>query len=99
MRAEARCMGEIERHMDVPLTGGDTSAVLVSPASPEPATTGVVLVGGSGPSTRHQLLPLADELAARGVAALTYDKGAGDYSLIHRDYDQLGTDALAAVTT
>ncbi|MEX5235832.1 alpha/beta hydrolase family protein [Kocuria arenosa] len=89
----------IHTEVAVPLPGGDTSAVLVSPAGPEPATTGVVLVGGSGPSTRRQLLPLADELAARGVAALTYDKGAGDYSLTHRDYDQLGTDALASVTT
>jgi pimeloyl-ACP methyl ester carboxylesterase len=89
----------IHTEVVVPFTGGDTSAVLVSPAGPEPATTGVVLVGGSGPSTRRQLLPLADELAARGVAALTYDKATEDYSLTHRDYDQLGADALTAVAT
>jgi pimeloyl-ACP methyl ester carboxylesterase len=89
----------IHTEVTVPFSGGSTPAALVSPAGPEPATTGVVLVGGSGASPRDQLVPLAEELASLGVAALTYDKRTEDYSLTHRDYDQLGADSLAAVTT
>lgn len=80
----------------IEVPGGSTRAVLVSPAAAQRPTTAIVLVGGSGASTRQQLLPLAEEFATLGITALAYDKSTADYSMRHRDYAALGADAMAA---
>lgn len=72
-------------------------AVLIVPS--RGADVGVVLVSGAGPADRLALLPLAEQIAASGIAVLTYDKRTDGYSALHRDYDQLADDALAAADT
>src|SRR5580693_1244391 len=70
------------------------------PASPSP---GIVLIGGSGPSDRHNdgfFDLLRDHLAQAGVAVLAYDKrgtgrSAGDWATA--TVDDLAADATAAV--
>lgn len=75
--------------------GGTARGVLTAPHDVSEA--GVVLVAGAGASDRRSLLPLAEQLAAAGVAVLTYDKRTAGYSPLQRDYAQLAGDALAAV--
>lgn len=64
---------------------------------------GVVLIGGSGPSDRHNdgfFDPIRDHLAAAGVAVLAYDKrGAGKSTgaWARATVDDLARDAAAAV--
>ncbi len=76
------------------------AASILSPdgAGPFPA---VVLLGGSGPSTRADLRPMADRIAARGWAVLTYDKrgcgeSTGDWTAT--SLSGLAEDAAAALT-
>ena len=74
--------------------GAVTEAVLTSPRAG--ADVGVVLVSGAGPADRLALLPLAERIAASGIAVLTYDKRSDGYSMLHRDYEQLADDVLRA---
>jgi dienelactone hydrolase len=86
----------------VSFTGGDgvrLSGELLAPAGGgrHPA---VVMIGGSGASSREAYREQAEFLAEHGVAALIYDKrGAGESggSSDYR-YSQLAEDARAAVT-
>lgn len=69
------------------------------------ASPGIVLIGGSGPSDRHNdgfFDLLRDHLAQAGVAVLAYDKrgagrSAGDWATA--TVDDLAADAAAAVAT
>lgn len=81
--------------LDLPVEGGRTRALLVEPEGG--ASVGVVLVPGAGPSDREDGLAVAETLARRGVAALTYDKRTEGYSPLRRDFTVLADDALAAV--
>jgi dienelactone hydrolase len=90
--------------IDVPVSfagrGVRLSGELLAPAGGgrHPA---VVMIGGSGPTTREPLREQAEFFAEHGVAALIYDKrGAGD-STGGSDYrySDLAGDARAAVTT
>ncbi len=74
--------------------GAVTEAILISPRAD--ADVGVVLVPGAGRADRLALLPLAEGIAALGIAVLTYDKRSDGYSALHRDYEQLADDALGA---
>lgn len=61
---------------------------------------GVVIVHGSGSSTRATYAPLAEEFAARGIAALIYDKrGTGDSggNWQTSPFAALGEDAAAGI--
>lgn len=61
---------------------------------------GVVFVHGSGPATRHDYMEWSWFFAARGVAALMYDKqGAGESTGDWEEarFDDLAADAAAAV--
>ncbi len=68
--------------------------------APRPAgqrRPGIVLVHGSGPGTRAEYSSEARAFAHAGIVTLSYDKRTVGYSLIHRSYSQLASDALAAV--
>lgn len=70
----------IERREDVQFSNGDIrlAGTLISPNTGQrhPA---IVLVHGSGPASREQVLPLARFLIRHGIAVLGYDKrGAGE---------------------
>ena len=77
-----------------PVEGGTVNAILVEPEGG--AEVGVVIVAGADASGRDDLLALAEQFAAHGIAALTYDKRADGYTLFHRDYARLADDVLAA---
>lgn len=81
--------------LTIPRQDGDAEAILVEPRGG--SDVGIVLIAGAGGADHQLLLPLAQRFAAAGIAALTYDKRTNGYSLIHRDYEQLADDALAAV--
>ena len=78
------------------------SATITVPG-PASASTGLVLIGGSGPSDRHNdgfFDLLRDHLASAGVAVLAYDKrgagrSTGDWATA--TVDDLAADAAAAV--
>lgn len=92
---------------EVTFTGGGGvrlhGSVLVPARPGSGRRPGLVLVGGASNAahdparSRDDLLPEARSYAARGLAVLVYDKRTTGYSLLHRDYGVLATDALAAV--
>jgi uncharacterized protein len=92
---------------DVTFTGAGGVRLHGSVLAPaRPATgrrPGLVLVGGASDAahdparSRDDLLPEARSYAARGLDVLIYDKRTVGYSLLHRDYGVLATDALAAL--
>ena len=86
---------------DVSFTSGGIrlSGTLRVPSSPgrHPA---IVLVHGSGPAGRGQLLPFVAPLLSRGYAVLGYDKrgvGGSEGHWLSATFDALADDALAAV--
>ncbi len=90
------------RDVNVTVQSGDVrlaaSVLLPDGAGPFSA---VVLMGGSGPSTRANLRPMADQILARGWAVLTYDKrGCGDSGgdWTATSLSELADDAVAALT-
>ena len=92
---------EVERHEDVRFSSGDIqlAGTLISPAAgaKHPA---VILVHGSGPADRGQILPFARFLARRGMAILGYDKrgvggSTGDWKTA--SFEDLAADVVAAV--
>src|SRR5690349_2059782 len=84
-------------HADVVLAG-----LMAVPGSATPVG-GVVMLGGSGPSDRHNdgyFPPIRDHLVNAGFAVLSYDKrGVGGSSGDWRDatLDELASDAIAAL--
>jgi pimeloyl-ACP methyl ester carboxylesterase len=78
----------------------DLAATILLPESTgiHPA---VVLLSGSGPSTRAKLRPMADQIVARGWAVLIYDKrGCGDSKgdWTATSLSELADDAVSAIT-
>jgi uncharacterized protein len=91
---------EIERHEELRFSNGDVqlSGTLISPVKGDrhPA---MILVHGSGPATREQILPSARHLVRRGMAILAYDKrgaggSTGDWNTA--SFDDLAGDVVAA---
>jgi pimeloyl-ACP methyl ester carboxylesterase len=91
---------EIERHEEVRFSSGDVqlSGTLISPITGErhPA---MILVHGSGPANREQILPSARFLIRHGIAVLGYDKrgvggSTGDWNTA--SFDDLAADVVAA---
>ena len=91
---------EIETHEDVRFSNGEIqlAGTLIRPniAATHPA---VILVHGSGPATRDQILPDARFLIRHGMAVLGYDKrgvggSTGDWN--SASFDDLAGDVVAA---
>lgn len=83
----------------IPTGGIELAATLTLPpgSGPHPA---VVLLSGSGPSTRRELQKFVDLFIARGFATLVYDKrgvGASTGSWTTASFDDNVSDAQAAV--
>lgn len=72
-------------------------ARVVRPRGAEGTLPGIVLVGGSGATTRDDLADEAEALARGGLVVLTYDRRSEGYSVVRRDYRALADDALAAL--
>jgi hypothetical protein len=78
---------------DVSLNG---TVIMPSGEGPHP---GMVMVGGSGPSGRSQLMEVAEGFAREGMAVLTYDKrgtGKSDGNWVNSSLFDLADDATAA---
>ncbi len=72
---------------------------LLVPNTPGPHPA-IVMIHGSGPSTRQSLLPFADVFARNGIAVLVHDKrgsGQSTGSFARATFDDLAQDALAGV--
>ena len=91
---------EIENHEEVRFSNGDVqlAGTLIGPigGGKHPA---IVLVHGSGPATREQVLPSARFLVRHGMAVLGYDKrgvggSTGDWNTA--SFDDLAGDVVAA---
>ncbi len=84
-----------ERHgVSVPRRDGSAAQgwlVLPKGSTPEAA---VVVVSGSGQTTRADALPLGESFASNGIAAIVVDKREKGYSFVHRDFDALADDAV-----
>jgi uncharacterized protein len=72
---------------------------LLKPLSPGPHPA-IVMLHGSGPSTRDSMMPFADVFARNGIAVLLHDKrgtGGSTGNWARASFDDLAGDALAAV--
>ncbi len=88
-----------EEPVTIEVPGDRLDGLIVRPAGAGrfPA---VVLVSGAGATTADHLLPLARELAAQGVVALTYNKRTNGYHpVFRRDFELLADDALTVAKT
>ncbi len=86
-----------EEEVTFPSGGITLSGLWLQPAGPGPHPA-VVLVHGSGPGTRHQLVPMASFFAHLGLAVLYYDKrgcggSGGDWKQV--DLEELAADAAS----
>ncbi|GAA3563715.1 hypothetical protein GCM10022197_19090 [Microlunatus spumicola] len=77
-------------------TANGARARVVRPRGAEGTIPGIVLVAGSGATTREDLADEAEALARGGLAVLTYDKRRGS-SVLRPGYAGLADDALAAL--
>jgi pimeloyl-ACP methyl ester carboxylesterase len=91
---------EIERHEDVRFSSGDVllSGTLIRPIDGE-THPAMILVHGSGPATREQILPFARFLVRHGIAILAYDKrgvnsSTGDWNTA--SFEDLAADVVSA---
>jgi len=89
------------RQEPVRLANGDVSlsGTLLVPTTPGPHP-GLVMIHGSGPTTRDALRPFADHFARNGVAVLITDKrgtGQSTGQWTRATFDDLAGDALAGV--
>jgi pimeloyl-ACP methyl ester carboxylesterase len=88
------------RDLSIPSDGPTLAASLWVPDDPN--GVGIVMVGGSGPSDRHNDVlfpPIREHLLARGITVLSYDKrGVGEStgSWVGSTIDDLAADAAAA---
>jgi uncharacterized protein len=97
-------VGVIETPVDFTGDGGvHLSGSIIEPAHLTGRHPAMVLVGGAtnaahGPKhTRDDQRAQAQAYAAHGIVTLIYDKRSIGYTVFHRDYGQLATDALAAL--
>lgn len=79
------------------VTASGARAEVVRPRGAEGTIPGVVLVAGSGRSTRDDLAAEAEALARGGLAVVTYDKRSTGSAVLAPDYRRLADDALAAL--
>lgn len=88
------------RHIDtsVQTAVGRLPAVIVVPTGrpPPDGWPAQVLIPGSGARSAREMLPWAEALARRGVAAISYQKRSEGYSIVKRDFDALADDAVEA---
>jgi hypothetical protein len=88
------------RITDVTFIGGEgviLHGIVVAPRETGERRPALVMLEGAGNRGRQELQPAAEAYARRGVIALIYDKRTVGYSLLHRDYELLAADAVAAV--
>lgn len=91
----------VESHRRISTGGIELAATLTVPAGPGPHPA-IVLLSGSGPSTRQNLRKFSDPLNVAGFATLVYDKrGSGESSgsWTTASFDDNVNDAKAAVAT
>ena len=93
---------EIETHEDVHFPNGELrlAGTLIAPVTAGERHPAVVLVHGSGPADRRQILPYARRLVRHGMAVLTYDKrGVGGSTGYWQtaSFEDLAGDVAAAV--
>jgi pimeloyl-ACP methyl ester carboxylesterase len=86
---------------EVIFANGDVrlAGTLLKPTSPGPHPA-LVMLHGSGPTTRDSLAPFADIFARNGIAVLIHDKrgtGGSTGNWTRATFDDLAGDALAAV--
>jgi pimeloyl-ACP methyl ester carboxylesterase len=86
---------------EVAFSNGDVhlAGTLLQPLTPGPHPA-IVMLHGSGPSTRESLQPFADVFARNGIAVLLHDKrgtGASTGNWTRATFDDLASDAIAAV--
>jgi pimeloyl-ACP methyl ester carboxylesterase len=98
-RTAQKVTGLLQRAVHFAGPAGPIAGTLFLPEG-RPPFPAVALIGGSGPTTRDNLLVRAREFARIGVAALTWDKRgngetAGDYQLA--TLEDLADDAVKAV--
>jgi pimeloyl-ACP methyl ester carboxylesterase len=75
------------------------AGTLLEPLTPGPHPA-IVMLHGSGPTTRDSMLPFADVFARNGIAVLLHDKrgtGGSSGNWSRATFDDLASDALAAV--
>ncbi|MEM7052491.1 MAG: alpha/beta fold hydrolase [Acidobacteriota bacterium] len=95
--------GNPTRDLVISVPGAELAATVSLPAAAEESSgpvPGVVLLHGSGPSTRAFQAPLTAWFLARGFAVLAFDKrgcGASTGSWIRSSLDDLAGDAAAAL--
>jgi hypothetical protein len=85
---------------DVTFVGGGgviLHGIVVAPRPSGKRRPALVMLEGAGNRGRQELQPAAEAYARLGVITLIYDKRTVGYSLLHRDYNLLATDAVAAV--
>jgi uncharacterized protein len=90
---------EIERHEDVRFPNGDIrlAGTLITPTTGKKHPA-IILVHGSGPANREQVLPLARWFIRHGISVLAYDKrgvgaSTGDWNTA--SLDDLAGDVVA----
>ena len=91
---------DIEKHEDIHFLNGDVrlAGTLIAPATAGERRPAVVLVHGSGPADRRQILPFARWMVRHGMAVLTYDKrgvgrSTGDWKTA--SFEDLAGDVVA----
>jgi len=70
---------------------------VLSPAGAGRRWPALVMVAGSGPGSRNDHRGEAMAFARSGIVTLVYDKRTVGYSIFHRDYSVLASDALAGL--
>jgi pimeloyl-ACP methyl ester carboxylesterase len=92
---------DVEKHDDIHFLNGDVqlAGTVIAPATARGRHPAVVLVHGSGPANRQQILPFARRLIRHGMAVLTYDKrgvggSTGDWQAA--SFEDLAGDVVAA---
>ena len=98
--ASTACAGADIREFEFSFDNGDVSlngtVIMPSGEGPHP---GMVMVGGSGPSGRSQLVEVAEGFAREGMAVLAYDKrgtGQSGGNWVNSSLFDLADDAAAA---
>lgn len=71
--------------------------IIVAPASAG-RHPGLVMIGGSGPTTTNDFRYEAAAFARHGIVTLIYDKRRVGYSPFHRNYAVLANDAIGGVS-
>lgn len=98
-RTAKRDVAQKQIRVSFPGKAGTIAGTLFLPATKSP-TAAAVLVGGSGPTTRDNIVVRARDLSRLGIAALAYDKrgvGETDGHYMTATFDDLADDAASAL--